>query len=49
MTALNDAYSAVQTDKSVETLTGLRDTISAVREAGSAVRNAIQSIVKEAK
>lgn len=49
VTALNDAYSAVQTDKSVETLTGLRDSISAVREAGSAVRNAIQSIVEEAK
>lgn len=45
VTALNAAYTAVQTDKSVDTLAALRDSITAVRAAGSAVRNAVQSIV----
>lgn len=46
---LDQAYTAVQNEKSVETLTALRDNITAVRTAGGIVRNAIQSIVGQAK
>lgn len=47
MTALNEAYAVAQTEKSVETLTTLRDAIATTREAASTVRNQVQSLVME--
>lgn len=43
---LDSSYAAVQANKTVETLQNLRDRIKAVRDAGIAVRNSVQSIVK---
>lgn len=47
MTALNEVYAVAQTEKSVETLTTLRDAIATTREAASTVRNQVQSLVME--